>query len=180
MTSTSRFLLSLLFALVSCGIVTVAAQDATPGSTPAGPSAGYPVAIHEGTCDDPKAEPVMQFEDATATPADNDAANVVGQAVSGVLLLSSGTVDLTFQDVTDAPYVIAVHASPEAFGTIVACGQIAGFDDAGTLAVALTPVGDSTTVGVAILKSSDAAGTDIEDGQLQASIYVFTTVSDDI
>ena len=147
------------------------AQDATPAATPGGPPEGYPVAIHQGSCDDLTAEPVQQFDNAVAT-SDGDEQQVVGKSQSSILLETSGEVDLTFDDLGNDLYSVAVHASPDAYDTIVACGQISGVIHDEKLVVALLATEGSTTFGVAILEEGD--------DRTEVTVYVFTTSSSDI
>jgi len=54
-------------------------------------------------------------------------------------------------DLTGTPHVVAVHASPEEYGTVVACGEIAGYLNDGQLVFALRSVDGSAVSGIAIL-----------------------------
>jgi hypothetical protein len=164
----SMFLILVIAAVASTVAV---AQDATPAATPGGPSEGYPVAIHQGSCDDLAAEPVQQFDNAVAT-SDSDEQQIVGESLSSILLETSGEVDLTFGDLGSDLHSIAVHASSEAYDTIVACGHVSGVIHDEKLVVALIATDGSTTFGVAILEEGE--------DQTEVTVYVFTTSSSDI
>ena len=84
---------------------------------------------------------------------------------------SSGEIDKKLDDLANEGNVIAVHASPDDYATLVACGQIAGVKEDGKVAIALAPVGDSTTVGVAILEE--------EGDPNKADVYIFDTIPAD-
>jgi len=142
------------------------AQEATPGATPGGPSGGYPVAVHQGTCDDVTAQPAADIGNATAPGTNQDGdVETVGQQTGPILVVSQGTIDMSMDDLA-AGNVIAVHASSEAYETIVACGQIAGVKADDKVVIPLVPLGESTTVGVAILEGGD---------QVDATVYIFDT-----
>jgi hypothetical protein len=160
-------ILTLLLGMCMTG--SAVAQDATPASTPGGPPSGYPVAVHQGSCAEPTAQPAFDLGNAT-TPGTDQGGEVetVGQQSGSILLVSSSTIDLALDDLGSQPHVIAVHASPDEYETLVACGQIAGVKDDGRIAFALEPVGSSTTVGVAILEE--------DDDQVQSTVYVFDTL----
>ena len=147
------------------------AQDATPA---AGPSTGgnYPVAIHQGTCEAPTAQPAYQLDNTAPVGADQPDAEILGQPTGAPVLTTSSTIDATLSDVANGGNVVAVHASPEEFGTIVACGQIAGPNIDGRLIIALQPVGDSTITGVATLSSDNSGVLGLGDEQIQVTAYV--------
>jgi hypothetical protein len=168
-TSRSTFLglFTLLLGMFMTG--SAAAQDATPAATPGGPPEGYPVAIHQGSCAEPTAQPASDLGNATAPGTDQGGeVETIGQQAGPILLVSSSTVEIALDDLGAQPHVIAVHASPDDYETIVACGQIGGIKADGRIAFALEPVGSSTTVGVAILEE--------DDDQVQSTVYVFDTL----
>jgi hypothetical protein len=168
-TSRSTFLglFTLLLGMFMTG--SAAAQDATPAATPGGPPEGYPVAIHQGSCAEPTAQPAFDLGNATAPGTDQGGeVETIGQQAGPILLVSSSTVEIALDDLGAQPHVIAVHASPDDYETIVACGQIGGIKADGRIAFALEPVGSSTTVGVAILEE--------DDDQVQSTVYVFDTL----
>ena len=69
---------------------------------------------------------------------------------------SSGEIDKKLDDLANEGNVIAVHASPDDYATLVACGQIAGVKEDGKVAIALAPVGDSTKADVYIFDTIPA------------------------
>lgn len=150
-----------------------AAQEATPG----GPSEGYPVALHEGSCTEPVAEAAWQLDNAVSIGVDQDEPEVVGPALTRTVTSTSSAVDFNLDSVADSSYVIAVHASPDEFGTIVACGQIAGIKVDGKLVVALVPMGDSQVNGIAILDEDNGGVLGLGEDQTQITVYI--TVPDD-
>ena len=154
---------------------TALAQEATPGATPGGPSEGFPVAVHEGTCDNPTAEPLFDLGNAVAPGTGEDEPETVGQQTGAIVLQTDGTIDATLDDLGNAPHVVAVHQSPEEYDTIIACGEIAGIKTDGRLVVALAPVGDSTTVGVAVFNEDESGVLGLGEDQVQGTVYVFDT-----
>lgn len=150
------------------------AQDATPDATPLPPTDGYPVGIHQGSCSEPVAQPAWQLDNAlTFGISDNDDPNVVGMEVSTTVYETSGTIDFQIDDLANDGHAVAVHASSDEFGTIVACGDIAGIQDNGQIVVPLVPVDGGTMVGIAIVDADEAGFFDLGDDQTQLTIYVF-------
>ncbi len=147
------------------------AQEGTPVATPGGPSEGYPVAVHQGTCDDLTAEPAFELGNAVTFGVDEgeggeDVQTIgTGEALP-LLLQASGTIDGSLEDLGSQGHAVVVHASPDDYETIVACGNVAGVNEEGRLAIALGPVDGSSVVGVAILEGED---------QVNATVYVFDT-----
>ena len=163
--------IALLLTLVSASAVVVA-QDSTPEATPHGPSEGYPVAIHEGTCDDLVASPAWQLDNAVAVGASEDA-EVIGPEADATVVSAVGTIDSTLDDLGGGTFAIAVHASPDDFDTVIACGQVAGAKTEGKLVVALVPVEESTFAGVAIFDEDDAGILDLGEDQTHVTVYGF-------
>lgn len=115
------------------------------------------VALHQGSCRQPAAEADYQL--ATLEPTTGDAG---GQELVGPLYEGSGGIDAGLADLlaTDQPYVLAIHQSAEAFGTLLACGEVGGVIVDGNLTFAIRPLNDSGFAGVAALGETDegAAG----------------------
>jgi len=155
------------------------AQEATVEATPGGPSEGYPVAIHEGTCDEPTMEPAWELGDAVSVGVEQDEPEVIGPALTRTITGVSSDVDFSLDSVADTDYVIAVHASPQDQGTLVACGQIAGIKVEGQLVVALAPVGDSEVTGIAILDEDEAGVLDLAEGQTRVTVYAVAPGDDE-
>lgn len=158
-------------ALAAAALATggVLAQDATPQSTPGGPSEGYPVMIHQGTCEELSSEPAFEIGNAVTfgTTGGNEPETIGGEGgVTTVLLGVSSTVDNSLDSLGTDGHAIVVHTSPDD-PTVVACGQIAGAVNEGELAMAISPVEGNTVVGVAILME--------EDGSTNAKVYLFDT-----
>jgi hypothetical protein len=103
---------------------------------------------------------------------DGEEQQIVGESQSSILLETSGEVDLGFDDLGNDLHSVAIHASPEEYDTIVACGQIAGVLHDEKLVVALLATEGSTTYGVAILEEGD--------DQTEVTVYVFTTSGSDL
>lgn len=170
-------LMLVTIALMGVGLTAaVSAQDATPEASPAPtPSEGYPVAIHQGSCDEPVASPAWQLDNAISVGSGDEESEpeVVGPEITTTVSQTSGAIDFVLDDLAAENHVVAVHASDEEFGTIVACGQVAGIKDDGKVVVALTPVGESTVAGIAIFDEDNAGMFDLGEDQTQVTVYVY-------
>ena len=159
---TGMMALALSVGLAAAGGVAVA-QDATPGSTPPAPSGAtpapvtdvYPVAIHQGTCPQPEAEPVGDPIDAQVFGSTAEEPQQVGSSQLPPALSAQLSLDITLDDATSVPHVIAVHQSPEQFGTVIACGDIAGTVAEGVLVVPIRPINQGTVAGTATIQEED-------------------------
>jgi hypothetical protein len=156
----------LLVVLILLGAMTAMAQgDPTPTPTlPATPAEqaatvqaalNYPVAIHQGTCESPTAQPAFELGNADPYGAGSGDATTLGTSATSPVLEANGEVDAILADVANEGHVIAVHASPDDFATILACGGIAGTQVDGKLVISLQPVGEATVSGIAILEGDD-------------------------
>jgi len=145
-------------------------QDASP--SPASSETTHPVAVHEGTCDDPVAQPAAEVADTAAIGAGSDDPEVVGEPTGPGILEANATIDGSLDDFTGAPHVIAVHASATDYDTIVACGQIAGVKEDGKLVVALTPVDESGVTGIATLDEDTSGVLGLGDDELKITVYL--------
>ena len=148
------------------------ARQATPA---AGDSTGgnYPVAIHQGTCATPTLQPAYEISNTAPVGADNTDATILGQPTGVPVLTASATVDATLDDVGNGGNVIAVHASPEDYSTIIACGQVAGPDVDDQLTIALQPVGESTVSGIATLSQDTSGVLGLGGDQIKVTVYLF-------
>lgn len=151
-----------IVSMLSFGWASGLGQEATPTPEPgAAMGVEYPVAIHEGTCEMPTAEPLFDLNSTTVVGSDNAEAELVGEMPGPPALISTGTVDLPLTDIASAPHVVALHESADAYDTLVACGTIAGTVDEGTLVITLQPVMDSGVNGVAIF-TEDGESTNVQ------------------
>lgn len=149
----------------------VRAQESSPAATPGGPSAGYPVAIHEGTCAQPNPNLAWDLGDAIGVGINEVStpnAASLGTVDGPPLLVIVTTIDVRLDDLGNEPHIIAVRASTMD-GTIVACGSIGGLKTNDTLAIPLISTSGSTVVGVAILEEAGE--------QTNVTVYVFDAAS---
>ncbi len=181
-----RFAVRLIIATIAAASLlatglAVAAQESTP--TPAAidlPS--YPVSIHAGTCDNVTAQPIGPTLDTEV--AGLDGGERIGISDETPALAASGTVERSMDDLTGTPHVVAVHASPETYGTVVACGEIAGYVDDGRLVFALRSVDGSDVSGIAILDDNPSflsdllADLDLDLGRHELSLTVLVIPGD--
>lgn len=151
----------------------VLAQQASPAATPGGPSEGFPVAIHTGSCGDLSPDPAYEIGDAITfgTTNENEPETIGAEGgVTTVLLGVSADVDNDLASLGSDGHAVVVHAGPDD-PTPIACGNIAGAVVDGQLAIAIAPVEGSTVVGVALLEDND--------GQTNVKVYLFDTAATD-
>jgi len=162
-----RFVASTIatLALVS-GVFLGSSQTLAQTPDPAALAAGiYPVAIHEGMCTSPKAQPQYTLSDTMVVGSDVDSPETVGTQVGAPVLISDSTVDAKLDDLVGTPHVIALHASADQFDTLIACGQIGGIKtDANQIIINLTPIQGSGITGIAFVTE--------KDNQVQVTVYV--------
>jgi hypothetical protein len=130
----------------------------TPPSTATpmpGTTETYPVAIHQGTCAQPTAEPADQigelrgFIDQTNQVIPQT--NFRGQPTSALLTSGIGVAPKLDDLLGATPYVLLVHKSAQDYATYLACGAIGGPVVNDQLVVAVRPLNGSDLAGVAIL-----------------------------
>jgi hypothetical protein len=157
------------------GIRASRAQDdptPTPAAAPAAtpPPAAHPVAIHQGTCQQPVAEPAYDLGTA-GPPTDEQGQPIPPQGVlTAPPLLEAAAEDVEYNlgDLlaSGQPYVVIVHQSAEEFTTYLACGELAGPFVDNQLEIALRPVGNAGFAGVATFEGGDDTTTSV--------VYVIT------
>lgn len=161
--SPARHLLTIVgtLALFLFATLGASAQEATPGATPAADlqrASAYPVSIHQGTCQDLVAQPVGPAVDAGVAGLDIDDADAdagfIGINAQLPVLEASADYDGTLAYFTEAPHVVVIHESAEEFGTIIACGQIAGFVNDGQLVFGIRGDTGSLVSGIAIIEEN--------------------------
>jgi hypothetical protein len=131
------------------------------GGTPVGEQLdfqGYPVAIHSGVCEDFTSEPMYDIGDFVETnvyaEGQQEAGDMEGDIPSeaenlGPVYVLQDEVPAFEGNILEEenPRVVAVHESPEQFGTVIACGQILNVEQDDNVVVFLHPVGASNHVG---------------------------------
>lgn len=160
-------LLAICAALMSFGGA-VSAESAT--ATPVADGNGYPVAIHQGTCASPTAEPAWKVSTTSGIVADDNA--IVGTPAGATVYEASASINAKLDDLGKQPYVIALHASADDYGTLVACGSIAGPKKDGKLVVALEPVDGSKVSGIAIFDEDKSGVLGLGGDKVQVTVYV--------
>jgi hypothetical protein len=170
------------------------AQGATAVATPSADlkrASAYPVSIHQGTCQDLVAQPVGPAIDAGVAGLDinnADAAGFIGINAQLPVLEASADYDGTLAYYTETPHVVVIHENAKEFGTIIACGQIAGFENDGQLVFGIR--GDTTSLvsGVAIIEENttivDEAldlidqEVDFGDDSIHLTVYIVSGASE--
>jgi hypothetical protein len=159
--------------LSAAGSVAVA-QQATPptspdpGASPAPVAQEYPVAVHQGTCPQPEAEPVGDPVNAQVFGSTAEEAESAGTSEFPPALTAEITLDSPLTEVTDVPHVVAIHQSPDEFGMVIACGDIAGSVVENVLIAPIRPVNQGTVAGTATIQE--------EDGSLTITVYIVPEV----
>ena len=117
----------------------------------------HPVAIHQGTCLEPTAEPAYPIGDAGERTGNDDATptleDVRGTPSGLGVDVASATIDVPLDDLLteDRPHILMVHESAETYNTYIACSEIGGavLDD--SLLLGIRPLNNSEYAGVAVL-----------------------------
>ncbi len=193
----TRHLLAIIGMLVLFVAATLgaSAQGATAVATPSANlerASAYPVSIHQGTCQDLVAQPVGPAIDAGVAGLDIDnadaAAGFIGINAQLPVLEASADYDGTLAYFTEAPHVVVIHESAEEFGTIIACGQIAGFENDGQLVFGIRGDSSSLVSGVAIIDENmtvvDEAldlidkEVDFGDDSIHLTVYIVSGASE--
>lgn len=158
-----------IVSMLSFGMAASFAQGTPTAEPGAAEGVIYPVAVHEGTCEMPTAEPEFNLNDTIVVGSDVAEAELIGEAPGAPALISETTAEIALADLGSSPRVLAIHTSPEEFGTLVACGSISGMLADGELVITLQPVQQSGVSGIAIMTE--------EDGQTNFQIYVISPES---
>ena len=138
----------------------VAGQTAPTTAEPA-----HPAALHAGTCRQPGADPAYTLAvvgpEQTAAGAPTGEDDIRGQLSTPPLLSGSGSIDAELDDLLDEsrPYVMLVHESADAFGTVLACGEVGGVVNGDRITFALRPIDGSGYAGLAVLAAAEEGGT---------------------
>jgi len=150
------------------------AQEATPptspdpASSPAPVAQEYPVSVHQGTCPQPEAEPVGDPVNAQVFGSTAEEGQPLGTSELPPALTAEIALDSPLTEVTDVPHVVAIHQSPDEFGMVIACGDIAGTAVENVLIIPIRPVNQGTVAGTATVQE--------EDGSLTITVYVVPEV----
>lgn len=135
-------------------------QTASPGGTALpDPVAGRPAHVHPGTCGKLRRQDSYDLTDLTAPPGAAE-----GSRRATVAEASFTVLDVSLDDLLATAHAINVHASHDAMGVYVVCGEIGGARGAdGALAVGLREVNGSGYEGIAYLEpdATDSARTGV-------------------
>ena len=83
--------------------------------------------------------------------------------------------DVEMQEIIAQPHVIIVHQSQDDYSTYLACGKIEPLAEEGQVVVLLRPVGDSETIGVALIEDDGSeAATFIRQGVVDPDVAAAT------
>ena len=146
------------------------AQDAVtptvaPGAAATGAGPAHPVAIHQGTCQQPIAEPAYDL--GTAGPPTDEQGQVIppqGVLTAPPLLEAAAEdIELNLGDLLAGgqPFVVIVHQSAQDYSTYLACGELGGPFVENQLEIALRPVGNAGYAGVATFEGGDDTTTSV-------------------
>lgn len=144
------------------GAAVVAAQDATAqaGTEP------HPAHIHDGSCEE-LGDVVHPLEDVSGealsgTPGATPESPAEGEP-GDVIAKSRTEVDASLDDLTSGEFVVNVHESAEAIDVYIACGNVEGEPEDGTLTIELMQQNASGVAGQALLS-------DLGDGTTEVTI----------
>jgi len=175
-------------ALVAAGLgPAVRAQEATPGAMAGMTEEAHPAHIHEGTCDE-LGGIVFPLEDVIhggtmGTPGagtDAMATPGVGRAGMGEAVAeSTTTVEASLDEMLAAEHAINVHESAENIETYIACGDLTGTPEEGTLEIELAELNDSGYAGMATLEDNGDGTTTVTVMLMEGDGGVGTPAADD-
>jgi hypothetical protein len=149
-------------------VVEETTQAAAPTSGPAEAGSGLlPVALHQGTCQDPVPEPAFDAGDLQPrTPGEGQTAvpeDIRGTLTGPPVLASSAEIETNLDALLDpaSPYVIIVHQSAEAFSSYLACGEVGGpaYDE--DVIIALRTLNNSGYAGIGIVSGGEGDTTNV-------------------
>ena len=158
------------------------AQNATAPAGTASPvpatTESFPVAIHQGTCANPTAEPAYKIGDIRGFIDSNNQviprSQYMGTLTTPPVLTSGVGIAPKLDDLLGStPYVILVHKSADDYTTYIACGELGGPIVNDQLVLALRPLNDSGYYGLAILSRPGAALGGSNNGTT-GNIYLFS------
>lgn len=143
------------------GVAVAAAQDATPEAPQP-----HPAHIHEGSCEE-LGDVVYPLEDVSGEPVSGTEGATPESQAEGqpgdVIARSRTQVDASLDDILSGEHAVNVHKSAEEIDVYVACGNVEGEPEDGTLTVQLQQQNASGIAGQALL-------TDTGDGTTEVTI----------
>jgi len=143
------------FVLMAGLVANAAAQEATPAADGA---MAHPAHIHTGTCDT-LGDVVYPLEnvaapDMTASPEASPEAAPVSTPITGedpIVAQSTTTVDVALDDLLAEEHAINLHESEAEIQNYIACGDVTGTPEDGSLDIDLLELNDSGYRGAARL-----------------------------
>jgi plastocyanin len=173
--------ITLALGLTLAGLSPGLAQD--EATTPAAGEGDPPVAaLHPGDCADSEAAPIADLGVLAPYGAaqGQDAATYRGVQTDALPVLSTNvTLDLPFDNVfsEQQPHALAIHQNAASFGTLLACGEVAGAEIDGRVVIGLRPLNESGYAGVAMLDDDDAGFLGLGEDQTQITIYLISDLT---
>lgn len=142
------------------GVASAAAQEAEAGTEP------HPAHIHDGSCEE-LGDVAYPLEDVggealSGTPGATPASAEEGLP-GDVIAKSRTTVDASLDDLLAGDYAVNVHKSAEEVDVYIACGNVEGEPEDGTLTIELMQQSASGVAGQALLS-------DLGDGTTEVTI----------
>lgn len=137
----------------------------TPVGTPA--IVGYPIEVHEGTCQDWVTEPAYTIGDMVQTAVGAEGEQAAGEMEVEVPAEAEALGQVYKVDVEtefdgneliegDTPYIVGVHQDAgDNYGTLIACGQVLEILDDEQIYVFLQPVGTNDMTGFVSLNRDE-------------------------
>jgi len=162
--------------IVVCGLFLVGGTGLAHEGTPEAAAAAHPAHIHTGSCDT-LGEVVFPLNDVAApghddrgeasTEDDTTATPEAGE--DKVVAESTTTVEVALDDILAAEHSVNVHESAENIANYIACGDVTGEPEDGTLEVELLELNDSGYSGSATL---------VDDGDGSTTVTIVLTQDD--
>jgi hypothetical protein len=142
------------------GTAVVAAQGSTPEAAPQ----PHPAHIHEGTCEE-LGDVVYPLEDVSGEAVSSTEGATPESQAEGepgdVIARSRSQVDASLDDILAGEHAVNVHKSADEIDVYIACGNIEGEPEDGTLTVMLDQQNSSGIAGQALLSDAGDGTTEV-------------------
>lgn len=139
-------------------------------------AATYPIAIHEGTCEEMTGQPLFDLGATSPFGLDQEDAGLQGSEASIPVVTLETTMESSYDQLMGSDHVVAVHLSAEEFGTLAACGAIGGIVDGGRLSMGLNPVDQSGVAGVVVFDDDTGGTLGLEDNELLVRVFLLASL----
>ncbi len=107
---------------------------------------------------------------------DEDEVIAIAAAPESIVWRVESEIDATFDELFGSPEVLAIHQSPDNYGTIVACGDLSTVqfaDDQDEVLVALSPVNNADYYGYAVFQRDTGNVPVFGENVTGVTVYLF-------